>query len=87
MSALDLLPSNIRVNSICPSWVDTPMLQESLKRVPQLDALIKVVSPLKRAAVPEEVVDYIIFLCGPGGSYINGTGLVADAGATLTVHL
>ena len=63
------------------------MMQASLKRVPQLDAVIKAVSPLKRAALPEEVVDYIIFLCGPGGSYINGTGLIADAGATLTAHI
>ena len=86
MSALDLLSSNIRVNCVCPSWVDTPMMQASLQRVPQLGALLQAVSPLKRAAVPEEVVDYILFLCGPGGSYINGTGLIADAGATLTVH-
>ena len=87
MSALDLLTPNIRVNSVCPSWVDTPMMQASLKRVPQLDAVIKAVSPLNRAAFPEEVVDYIIFLCGPSGSYINGTGLIVDAGATLTVHM
>lgn len=52
----------------------------------QLDAVIKVVSSLKRAAVSEEVVDYIIFLCGPGGTYINGTGLIIDVGATLTMH-
>lgn len=63
------------------------MMQKSLERVPKLGAMIKAVSPLKRAAVPEEVVGYIIFLSGPSGSYINGTGLVADAGATLTVHL
>ena len=63
------------------------MMQESLKRVPQLGAMVKAVSPLKRAAVPEEVVNYIIFLSGPSASYINGTGLIADAGATLTMHL
>ena len=62
------------------------MMQASLQRVPQLGALLQAVSPLKRAAVPEEVVDYILFLCGPGGSYINGTALIADAGATLTMH-
>ena len=63
------------------------MMQESLKRVPQLGAMVKAVSPLKRAALPEEVADYIIFLSGPGGSCINGTGLIIDAGATLTVHI
>ena len=63
------------------------MMEESLKRVPQLGAMVKAVSPLKRAAVPEEIVNYIIFLSGPSGSYINGTGLIADAGATLTMHI
>ena len=62
-------------------------MQASLERVPQMGAMIKAVSPLKRAATPEEVVDYIIFLCGPGGSYINGSGLIIDAGLTLTAHL
>ena len=86
MSAVDLLSSSVRVNSLCPSWVDTPMMQASLQRVPQLGAAIKAVSPLKREAVPEEVVDYIMFLCGLDGSYINGTGLIVDAGATVTMH-
>ena len=55
--------------------------------MPQLDATIKAVSPLKRPAIPEEVVDYIIFLCSPGASDINGTGLIVNAGATLTMHV
>ena len=62
------------------------MMQASLQRVPQLGAVIKAVSPLKREAVPEELVDYIMFLCGPDGNYINGTGLIVDAGATVIMH-
>lgn len=63
------------------------MLEEGLKRVPHLGAMVKAVSPLKRTAMPEEIADYIIFLSGPGGSYINGTGMIIDAGATLTIRL
>ena len=63
------------------------MMQASLTRVPQLGAMVRAVSSLKRAAVPEEVVAYTIFLSGPGGIHINGTGLFIDAGATLTVHM
>jgi len=87
MLALDLVPSQIGVNAVCPSYVDTPMMQASLKRVPQLGAMIKAMSPLGRAATPEEVVDYIMFLCSLGASYINGTGLLIDSGATLSVKL
>lgn len=62
------------------------MLQAGLKRMPQWEAMIQEVSPSKRPAVPEELVDYIIFLCSLGANYINGTGLIIDAGATLTMH-
>ena len=62
------------------------MLQASLKRIPSLGATIKAASPLGRAAGLDEVADYIVFLCSPSASYINGTGLVIDAGLTLTVR-
>ena len=85
MSAVDLLSSSVRVNSVCPSWVGTPTMQASLEHVPQLGVVIKAAISLKRAEVPE-VVDYFMFLCAPVGTYINGTRLIADAGLTLTMH-
>lgn len=78
---------NIRVNAVCPAWVDTPMNRASLRRVPYLEQAIKAISPLKRVATVEEVADYIVFLCSPSASYINGTGLAIDAGITLGVHV
>ncbi|KAI2618439.1 NAD(P)-binding protein [Hypoxylon sp. NC1633] len=86
-AAIDTMKSYIRVNAVCPSWVDTPMNHASLQRVPQLAQIIKAVSPLQRVAVTEEVADYIVFLCSPSASYINGTSLVIDAGASLTAHV
>ncbi|KUI52488.1 2-(R)-hydroxypropyl-CoM dehydrogenase [Cytospora mali] len=72
-AAIDCVKPNIRVNAVCPSWVDTPMNQASLQRVPQLEQVIKAISPLQRVATVEEVADYILFLCSPSASYINGT--------------
>ena len=60
------------------------MMERSLKRVPQLGAMVQALSPLKRGALPEEVSDSIVFLCSPGASYINGTVITVDAGATVT---
>ncbi|KAI4115300.1 MAG: hypothetical protein LQ345_004077 [Seirophora villosa] len=85
-AAIDNVKNGIRVNAVCPSWVDTPMMQASLERIPPLGGIIKAASPLGRAAEPEEVADYIVFLCSPSASYINGTGLIVDAGLTLTMH-
>ena len=82
--ALDLVPTEIRVNSVCPGFVDTPMMQASIKRVPNWEKLMETLSPLKRAAPPDEIAEYVVFLCSAGASYINGTGLIVDAGATMT---
>lgn len=56
------------------------MNQASLQRKPQLGQLIKAISPLGRVATVEEVADYVVFLSSPSASYINGTGLLIDAG-------
>lgn len=62
------------------------MMQASLQRIPMLGQIIQKLSPLGRAATTEEVADYIMFLCSPSASYINGTCLLVDAGLTLTAH-
>lgn len=77
------LQSSIRVNAVCPCWVDTPMVQNAVKTNPMLGEAIKTLSPLKRAAAPDEVADYIVFLSSPSASFINGTALPIDAGLTL----
>ena len=62
------------------------MMERILQRKPQLEQVIEKVSPLERMAEPEEVADVIVFLCSPSASYVNGTGLLVDAGLTLSVH-
>ena len=84
---MDCVKSHIRVNSVCPSWVDTPMNHASLQRMPQMGHLIKALSPLGRVATVEEVADYIVFLSSPSASYINGTGLAIDSGISMGIHV
>ena len=80
---------HIRVNSVCPGPVDTPMMNGSIlqrmdgMRMDGLRTVVEKSSPLRRIASPEEVADYIVFLCSPSATYINGTGLCVDAGITL----
>lgn len=77
----------IRVNAVCPSWVDTPMNYASLQRVPQFGGLIKSSSPLGRVTTAEEVADYIVFLNSLSASYINGTGLTIDSGISVGINV
>ncbi|ETS80725.1 hypothetical protein PFICI_08254 [Pestalotiopsis fici W106-1] len=77
------LKSAIRVNAVCPAWVDTPMVQVAAEKNPMLKYAISNITPLNRAATVDEVADYIVFVSSPSGSFINGTALPIDAGLTL----
>ena len=56
------------------------MVQEIYKRRPELRAQRIRRFPMGREAVPEEIADLVVFLCGDGSTYINGTAVTIDGG-------
>lgn len=72
---------------VCPSWVATPMFTEECNRTPPTPDFIKAAVSTGRPAEAGEVAEEISFLCSSAATYINGVGLLIDAGLTLTVHL
>ncbi|KAI6356240.1 Short-chain dehydrogenase red2 [Pyricularia grisea] len=86
-AALDNAAHGIRVNSVCPSWVDTPMVRRALQDVPELEQTIRSSVPMGRIALAEEVADAVMFLCSPAASYATGCNMILDGGTTLTTHL
>ncbi|KAB2571622.1 2,5-dichloro-2,5-cyclohexadiene-1,4-diol dehydrogenase [Lasiodiplodia theobromae] len=86
-AALDNAQHGIRVNCLCPSWVDTPMIQRAIQGAPQLQQFIEAAVPMGRIAQPEEISDAVIFLSSPRSSYITGTGFIIDGGTTLTAKI
>lgn len=83
----ELAPQGIRVNLVCPGFIDTPMHHRARKIVGDElydEALLPNVH-LKRAGRPEEIARSILFLCSDEASYITGTTLTPDGGYTLTV--
>jgi NAD(P)-dependent dehydrogenase (short-subunit alcohol dehydrogenase family) len=84
ISALDNASYGIRVNCVCPSWTDTPMVRRAIEGVEGLAEFINKAVPLGRIAVPEEVADVVVFLCSPRSSYMTGCALIVDGGTTLT---
>ncbi|KAI0808632.1 NAD(P)-binding protein [Xylaria sp. FL0064] len=86
-AALDNAPHGIRVNCLCPSWADTPMIQRARDGGVDIDGYVKALVPLGRIATAEEVADTAIFLCSPRSSYVTGCGFIVDGGTTLTCHV
>ena len=80
VAAIELGPHNIRVNSIHPGGVDTPMLRgsESAKRINYEPKNL----PLGRIAQPEEVARLALFLASDDSSYCTGGEFVIDGGQT-----
>jgi 3alpha(or 20beta)-hydroxysteroid dehydrogenase len=82
--ALELADKGIRVNSICPGAVDTPMLREGLKRKADTEsALGKLINaaPLKKIGIPEDVAQFALFLANNNLSgNITGQEFACDSG-------
>ena len=79
--AVDYGPAGIRVNSVSPGYIETPM-SAMLKEAPAFhDAFVKM-HLLQRAGQPDEVAGAIVFLLSDDASYITGTNLPVDGGFT-----
>lgn len=83
--ALEVAKDGIRVNVVCPGEVDTPMLwteaEESGLGEDYYRELFEPI-PMKRAATPEEVARAILFLASDEASFMTGSAVSVDGGAT-----
>ncbi|KAJ3561617.1 hypothetical protein NPX13_g8873 [Xylaria arbuscula] len=85
-AALDNAAHGIRVNAICPGWVETPMVDAAVAGDPNLSQMMKSIIPMGRIAKPEEIADAILFMTSPRSSYVTGVGWLVDGGTTLQVQ-
>jgi NAD(P)-dependent dehydrogenase (short-subunit alcohol dehydrogenase family) len=81
-ASLDLIKHGIRVNAICPGFVDTPMLAPALAD-DATRSLIEAMIPAGLPARPEEIASVALFLGSDLSSYLVGALLPVDGGATL----
>ncbi len=79
--AIDLAKNNIRVNTVCPTFVDTPMTKGFFKNKKfKVEVLKKI--PLGRIAQVSDVATAVAFLASDASSMITGTSLLVDGGWT-----
>ena len=79
--ALELAKNNIRVNTICPTFVVTPMTKKFLKDKKFKKEMLNSI-PLGRFAELPEIASSVVFLASDAASMITGTSLLVDGGWT-----
>ncbi len=73
---LEYADKNIRVNALCPGFIDTPIIPEEIKK--QLSE----VTPMKRLGKAEEMAKAVLFLASDDSTFMTGNSLIVDGGFT-----
>ncbi len=76
-AALEFARRNVRVNALCPYYIDTPLIKDAPDELRQQ---MIASSPMKRLGRAEEVAKAFIYLASDDSSYTNGTQLTIDSG-------
>jgi len=80
--AVELAPHNVRVNAIAPGAFLTNIRDGQLHRDPELVKQFAAMSPMNRVAATDEIKGLALLLASPAGSFITGTVIPIDGGAT-----
>lgn len=78
-AAIEYAPYGIRIVSVCPGWMDTPMLKHALDN-PDISKLITESIPVKRVGKPEEVAELVSWLASDAASYCYGGAILITGG-------
>ena len=83
-AAKEYATQNIRINAVCPTAIETPMIMEGRRKLahnPEALEAAKNYQAMKRMGRPEEVADVILWLCSDQSSFITGHAMPVDGGA------
>ena len=80
--AQELAPRRIRVNSIAPGAIRTPINRPAWEAPEALERLLRLI-PSKRIGEPEDIAEAAVWLASDASDYVNGTTLFVDGGMTL----
>ncbi len=85
-TAAEYARSGIRINAICPSFAQTPMVTDMLATMKGSlsEAMARTVGavPMRRLGTPEEIVQAVLWMCSPENSFMTGSAIAVDGGLT-----
>src|SRR4051794_5784698 len=82
--SLSLANDGIRVNAVCPGYIDTPILAGSISAAPAGRERYQRVIPLSRLGEPDDIAKAVRFLMSDQAGYVTGQHLVVDGGVLAT---
>ncbi len=83
-AAIEYATKNIRVNAICPTAIETPMIMHGRRNLAENSAALEQAKNhqrMKRMGQPSEVADVALWLCSDQSSFITGHCMAVDGGA------
>jgi NAD(P)-dependent dehydrogenase (short-subunit alcohol dehydrogenase family) len=82
-AALDYAAQNIRVNAVCPGYIDTPMMGRFTGGTDEGRAKVVAEEPIGRMGTPEEIAEAVLWLCSDAAAFMIGHAMVIDGGQTV----
>lgn len=79
-AALEYAKSGIRVNSVCPGVIETPMVKRAFEKSPGMEEGVAAVEPVGRLGQPEEIAEAVVWLCSDAASFVTGVPMAVDGG-------
>jgi NAD(P)-dependent dehydrogenase (short-subunit alcohol dehydrogenase family) len=84
-AALEYADHGIRVNAVCPGWIETPMVMDegpAPASDPRVYEALASMSAMKRLGLPDEIGRAVAWLSSDAASYVTGHPMVVDGGVT-----
>jgi NAD(P)-dependent dehydrogenase (short-subunit alcohol dehydrogenase family) len=82
-AALDYAAQNIRINAVCPGYIETPMMERFTGGTPEGRAKVIAEEPVGRMGKPEEIAAAVVWLCSDAAAFVIGHAMVIDGGQTV----
>lgn len=80
--AIDHGPEGVRVNCICPGWIETAMSQPFLEENPEGREFAGTITPVGRIGQPDDVAEVAVFLASDASRFVTGAAYTVDGGWT-----